>query len=50
MLRYRDQCLAGTEYIVLENLTGSYNKPCILDLKMGTRYICVIFANLRLKL
>ena len=33
----RDPCLAGTEYIVLENLTSSYNKPCILDLKMGTR-------------
>ena len=26
-----------TEYIVLENLTQTYNKPCVLDLKMGTR-------------
>ena len=26
-----------TEYIVLENLTKNYNKPCVLDLKMGTR-------------
>ena len=26
-----------TEYMVLENLTKNYNKPCVLDLKMGTR-------------
>ena len=26
-----------SDYIVLENLTASYKKPCVLDLKMGTR-------------
>lgn len=25
------------EYIVLENLTGNYHCPCVLDLKIGTR-------------
>ena len=26
-----------TEYIVLENLVGKFDCPCILDLKIGTR-------------
>lgn len=25
------------EYIILENLTGKYSCPCVLDLKIGTR-------------
>ena len=24
-------------YVILENLTSNFEKPCIIDLKMGTR-------------
>lgn len=37
-----------SEYIVLENLTGKYRCPCILDLKVGTRsYTDVMSPNKR---
>jgi inositol-hexakisphosphate kinase len=29
--------MSSREYLVLENLTKDYKKPCVLDLKMGTR-------------
>lgn len=29
--------MSSRKYIVLENLTKDFNKPCVLDLKMGTR-------------
>ena len=35
--RSSDDDIDGSEYIVLENLTECYKKPCVLDLKMGTR-------------
>ena len=30
-------CRSTKRYVVLENLTSNFSKPCIIDLKMGTR-------------